>query len=309
MALCCLLLVLALAGCGGSGGEGDAQNDATPAPTATLDAAGYRAVSARGCRVADWTTMQGSQEQGDLITWRPDSRDLAYLAPAERTSWYVGELLLAQGPAFTEKLALAPGVLAAGDLTWSPSGDWLAFLAFRPDENLYTVMIVHADGSQLTDLFPTDMARTDARTSQKAIIGWKDDETLQVMASCGEQCRNAFDIRLTRAATPELTPTPVGDYKDLEKNLEINRRAQDFEKEDFPRNFLASPNWSPDDQWVAYVDRRLLLWVLSPEEKITFPIEIGLRDVLETQWASDSQVLAVRAEDRIFIFEIPCSSK
>ena len=52
-----------------------------------------------------------------------------------------------------------------------------------------------------------------------------------------------------------------------------------------------------------------MLWMLSPGEKITFPVDIGLRDVTETQWSLDSGALAVRAEDRVFVFEIPCEKK
>lgn len=298
-----LLVAAFLTACGGASAEGAA----TPVPTATLDTAGYRAVGTRACRIADWTTMQGSTEQGDLIAWRPGSRDLAYLAPAERSSWYVGDLTLAKAPDYSEKILLAPDVLAAGDLTWSPSGDTLAFLAFRPNEDIYTVMTVAADGSQLTDLFPTDAARTDTRASQKAVIGWKDDSTVQVMSSCGEQCRSSYDIRVSSSAAPALTPTPVGDYNELSWNLQISRRELEFDEEDFPRNFLRSPHWSPDSRWVAYLDKRLLLWVLDAAEKDIFPVDIGLRDVAETQWASDSGALAVRAEDRIFVFEIPCT--
>jgi hypothetical protein len=47
--------------------------------------------------------------------------------------------------------------------------------------------------------------------------------------------------------------------------------------------------------------------VLSPSKKITYPVDIGLRDVAETQWSEDETRLAVRAEDAIFVFEINCS--
>ena len=37
-----------------------------------------------------------------------------------------------------------------------------------------------------------------------------------------------------------------------------------------------------------------------------YPLDIGLRDINETQWSLDSARLGIRAEDRIFIFEVPC---
>ena len=308
-----LLAVLVLAACGVVPGATAGEGVATAVPTATLDPAGFRAIDTRACLIADWTTMQANRPAGDLIAWQPGSRNIAYLDPSERSSWFIGDLMLAKAPDYTVHEELAPGVLVNGDLTWSPSGEKLAFLAFRPNENLYTVMTVRADGTGLTDLFPTDLARTDARTSQKAVIGWRDDDTVQVMASCGEECRNAYEIDASGPTGPVLTPTPIGDYTELNKNLAINRKVVEYDEEDFPRLFQREeiertrPHWSPDNRWVAYLDKRLLLWVLSPEEKVTFTIDIGLRDVSETQWALDSKALAVRAEDRIFVFDLPCS--
>lgn len=259
--------------------------------------------------------MQSDKPAGSLIAWQPGSSStprLAYLAPDDRSSWYTGVLMLATGPTFEERKPLATNVLATGDLTWSPSGERLAFLAFRPDENVYTVMTVNADGSGLTDLFPTDLARTDSRTSQKAIIGWKDENTVEVMSSCGEECRQAFDITIDEPAGPVLTPTPVEHYKDLTKNLTVDPVFPKFNQEDFPRGMsddTAVLNEAPNGDLIAYLDRRAILWLVSVPEQIMYVLDIGLRDVEETQWSLDSLLLAVRAEDRIFVFEIPCRSQ
>jgi hypothetical protein len=292
----------------------------TLTPTATMDPLGYQAVAAQSCQVADWATIQSEQRQGgqtlwlqgDLLSWQPGSENsgdrLAYLAPDERTSWFAGRLMLAEGPDFTEHIPLAPNIFVSGDLTWSPRGDWLAFLAFRPNENIYTIMVVRSDGTGLTDLFPTDIARTDARTSRKAVIGWSDNTTVQVIVSCGEQCRAAYDISVNGPAEPVLTPSPVADYHELPLNLQISRNVLEHAPEDFPRGIRTPPppDWSPDAQKVIYLDRRGLLWLLSPETKTHYLVDVGLRDVFEAQWSEGSSKLAVRAEDRIFVFETPC---
>jgi Tol biopolymer transport system component len=213
--------------------------------------------------------------------------------------------MLAKGPDYQQRIPLAPSILAAGDLTWSPSGAKLAFLAFRPNENLYTIMSVSPDGSGLTDLFPADLARTDKRTSQKAILGWKDENTLQVMSSCGEECRQSFDININTQPGPVLTPTPVANYRDLMTDLETHRKAPDYKPEEYPRG-MRSPNWSPDSTLISYLDKRGFLWMLIVASKTIYPLDIGLRDVYETRWSSDSRTLGIRAEDRIFVFEIPC---
>ena len=255
--------------------------------------------------------MQSDKPQGDLVAWQPGTENLAYLAPAERSSWYTGDLYISKGPDFKQKIALAPGVLANGDLTWSPDGSLLAFLAYRPNEGLYTVMIVRPDGSELIDLFPTDLARTDARTSQKAILGWQNDNTLDVMVSCGEECRLSYSFQVDVPPSPVLTPTPVGSYHELAENLQLHRNVQEFEAKLYPKA-MSDPagsldtNWSPDKQLVTYTDRRGVLWLLVTGEKIQYMLDIGFRDVYETQWASTSAHIAIRAEDRLFIFQVPC---
>jgi dipeptidyl aminopeptidase/acylaminoacyl peptidase len=253
--------------------------------------------------------MQTDKPQGDLIAWRPGATDLAYLAPSERSSWYTGALLLAKGPDYKVQLPLAPAILVTGDLTWSPSGDLLAFTAFRPNENVATVMVVRPDGSGLTDLFSTDAAHTDNRSSQKSILGWKDDTTLQVMISCGEECRTAFDLIVTGTAGQALVPTQVPNYHELANSLQVHRNTREYKTEQFPKNMNdpdSDPNWSPDGNMIAYLDKRGLLWLLFTEGKTNSLLDIGLREVAETQWSSDNRYLAIRAEDRIFVFIISC---
>jgi hypothetical protein len=298
----------------------------TLTPTPTIDPSGYQAVAPASCLVNEWNTLQSEQRrgstmnwlQGDLLAWRPGQAtsegELAYLAPNDRSSWFTGALTLARGKTMEEHIPLAPGILVSGDLTWSPGGSWLAFIAFRPNESLYTVMAVSADGSTLVDLFPTDLARTDNRSSQKAILGWRSDTTVQVISSCGEECRNAYDIDVTAPPGPVMTPTVVDDYTLLRKNLQVSQYILTLTPAEFPKNMRVTPaaalmttvKWAPDERQVAYLDRRGILWYLNVDEKIHYILELGLRDVYEIQWANTSDTLAIRAEDRIFIFEVPC---
>jgi hypothetical protein len=315
LAVLALLTLLSgmLAACGAGPGGSPGSLAATPTPTSTPDPSGFQGIASRACLLGDWPTMQTNRPSGDLLAWQPRVAGgsaidrLAYLAPDVRSSWYTGVLMIADGPDFQNRRELAPNILATGDLTWSPTGDYLAFLAFRPDENVYTVMVVAADGSGLEDLFPTDSARTDARTSQKAIAGWSGSRTLTVIASCGEECRVAYDITVGGPTYPALTPTPMDSYRSLAQNLEMNRLAITATAQPLPKN-LYSPNWSPDLQWIAYLDRRDLLWALHIPEKIYYLIDIGLRSVSETRWSPNSDHLAIRAEDRTFVFRVDCAA-
>ncbi len=59
---------------------------------------------------------------------------------------------------------------------------------------------------------------------------------------------------------------------------------------------------------ILYLDNHGLLWVLDPKLKQQYILDVGLRSVYETKWSSDSQLVAVRAEDRISVFEVPCQN-
>ncbi|RPJ36454.1 MAG: hypothetical protein EHM21_19180, partial [Chloroflexi bacterium] len=94
-----LACALILSGCGASDNTSNGGAE-TPVPTPTMDPSGYQAINMQACSVADWSTMQTNQLQGDLIAWQPVPSgqgskknlggNIAYLAPAERTSWFTG---------------------------------------------------------------------------------------------------------------------------------------------------------------------------------------------------------------------------
>lgn len=299
-----------------SANPADSAASGTAAPTPTRDPSGYQVVPAKACQAIDIATaqVQNSSPQGPMLAFQPGSQNLAYLAPTTRTSWYVGDLTLLKAPDYQTSIRLAPNVLVAGDLVWSPSGSRLAFLAYRVSESLYTVMTVQANGKGLTDLFPTDLARTDARTSQKSILGWKDDATLEVMTSCGEECRSTYDLRADTPAGGPLTPTQVADYRSLQQSLQLHPNMPSYNPEHFPKSMptpdpvkiTPTQNWSPNNLLVAYIDKRGFPWMLSIQEKVMYPLDIGLRDVYEIAWSADSQAVALRAEDRIFLYQAPC---
>jgi Tol biopolymer transport system component len=258
--------------------------------------------------------MQTNKLQGDLLAWSPDGTRLAYLGPQPSTSWYVGITSIAEGPRFEQRSALVPNIMAVGDLNWSPDGTQIAFVALRADENVQTILVARADGGTLTDLFPLDEARSDRRGSQKSINGWRDANHLLVLASCEEDCQQPYEINVSTGVirpTGEAerrnalkTPTP-GVIKVLDHlEPEVNQRS--YDPKVFPKVFN-KPNWSPDGQQVLYLDRRGLLWNLNPGSKSQYVVDIGLRFVDETKWSPDGQSVAVRAEDRIFVFDLDCT--
>lgn len=314
IALVSIFLMLSLlAACSLLPGEDLVDPDTMLTPTATPDTLGYRAVPSEACLIADWASTQSNRRQGDMLAWHSDSQRIAYLNPHSTTSWYIGVVSIASETDYATRETLVPNVTATGDLTWSPEGDKLAFVAIRLDEGVQTVMVVNADGSGLLDLFPDDEAFTDTGTSDKSILEWQDNNILEVAVSCGEDCQQRYEIDVRDGFA-----APLGDSErknasgELDREdvktldgLDIKPHLIEYDPEVYPRGF-SSPNWSPDKEDVLYLDRRGVLWLLHPEDKTQYIIDIGLRLVSETKWSADSSQVAVRAEDHIFIFEVPC---
>ncbi len=150
-----IFLMAVLAGCSSlQGNQSAADPEVTITPSPTPDRLGYQAVAPQACLLNDFSSMQSDQRQGNLLAWRPDQYELAFIEPAVTTSWYSGSLSLVTSPNFSPSEPMAGNLMATGDLTWSPDGAKLAFLALRINESVETVMVVNADGSGLTDLFP-----------------------------------------------------------------------------------------------------------------------------------------------------------
>lgn len=310
-----LLVLVFLTGCSALSGNAQDDPEIQPTLTPTADALGYQAVPSPACLVADWPGTQSDKMQGDLIAWQPGGTGLAYLAPSLSSTWYTGVLSLASGDKFVNRVPLTSNITASGDLTWSPDGMRLAFVAVRVDEGMQTVMVINQDGSGLTDLFPLDSARTDARTSQKSILKWLTSDQVRVLTSCGEDCQQAIDFNVRDGSS---LPDPTTQRKNADSvfnrtgtksldGLEPITTVIEYDAEKYPRVFNA-PNWSPDTSQVMYLDRRGLLWVLNPKTKKQFILDIGLRLVNETKWTENGRSVAVRAEDRIYVYEIPCTS-
>jgi len=94
-----------------------------------------------------------------------------------------------------------------GDPTWSPDGSQIAFVAFRPSDQLGTIMIVNADGSNLTDTLPENAAHTDSGAGYKAIEGWWDKDQIVVSTNCGAGCRRLMLLDLRQQALEPILPS------------------------------------------------------------------------------------------------------
>ena len=288
--------------------------DPTPTPTPEVTpegmsiSAGFHSVSPQACLLRELDTISVFSDQGDLLAWAPDGEHLAYLGPQENTRACLGSLSVISAPDFKEQLNLEENV--SGNLKWSPDSKQLAFVALRGSEAQYTVGISQADGSGHFDLFSNTAVKTDEWSSQKAVLGWEDQDHLDVLASCGSSCQQIMRFDVRTQTVEEVAPSeiklsealsiwgqPEGEATATPVVLPTSIPARD--------EVAASPKGDP----VAYVDGNGLLWILSLKEHTQYPIDLGRFEVREVKWSPEGDMLAVRTDYKVLIYAIGCQGE
>jgi hypothetical protein len=292
-----LFISIILSACSIFGAGGEA---ATPTPEPTSSIADLQVMVSPACLVAQLGMIRVNEPQGDLIAWSPVSDMLAFIASTASSSWNVGELDSLSPPSFDDPTRLANG--AAGELTWSPDGSTIAYLGLRRSDNLYTIGLAYPDERTSRDLFPDTAARTDDYSSQKAILGWIDDDRLKLLTSCGLDCLQTIDIDVQTGYS-----TPVGGPF---------QRAWDtwaphtYQPDDIPSLYASlggQQNWSHDEKHIAYIDEAGNTWVVNVDNNTLYPLDIGqYGTATETDWSYDDRYLAVQVDQNLMVFSFNC---
>lgn len=309
--LALILFCALLAGCSSAESEVDVSQTPTPLPTSTAN--DYPIIVSPACKVSEMEVLRTNQAQGDLVAWKPDGSLLAYVGPATSSNWYSGQVYLSSLPDFKDSEKLAQDALAFGDLTWSPDGSQLAFIAFRQPDT-YTVMLAPASGAAAVDLFLVENARTDTWAGSKAIVGWSSNSILRVLTSCGEDCDQTLQID---TLSGEITP--VGEQlRKAKDRLWPRPLVKTFEPTTFPPamskpNWLnrqspqmKAPEWTLDGKKVAYIDNRIFAWVVVIDQKVQYMLDTPYIDVQELKWSPDGRYIAVRTDDEVVVFDTEC---
>lgn len=160
--------------------------------------------SAQDCLLTDIPLIREMVWSLETFAWSPTEDALVYVGPGrEEDTPLTGALMIMRfAPYIDTPQVLAPNVV--GDPTWSPDGSRIAFVALRPADQLGTIMVIDADGSNLLDLLPGDKARTDPGAGYKAIEGWWDEDQIVASTNCGAGCRRPMVLDLQRQTLEPL---------------------------------------------------------------------------------------------------------
>jgi hypothetical protein len=290
-------LLIALSACGILGG---AVPEATPTPLPTSSIQGLKVVAPRACLAGEQAMIRVEQPQGDLVAWSPISDTVAYVGSTTESTWNVGELRLVSAAQFDSPKNLASQ--AAGDLAWSPDGKLIAYLSLRRSDNLYTVGVADPSSRTTRDLFTAEAARTDSYASQKAILGWPDEDHLEVLSSCGLNCMQKLDFNI-------ITGSSLADGNPIQRSRDLWSVTL-HHLDVLPPNFASLAgqlNWSPDESLAAYIDSKGRAWIVDAAAGTLYALDISpFGTALETDWSPGGKYLAVRVDQLLKIYAFEC---
>jgi len=255
-------------------------------------------IPAQACPLATLPAIRAGSPENGLVAWKPGSDSLAFVIPLSDQDWYVGDLEVASGKDFSQTAALTSGVQVAGGLTWSPDGSTIAFIAYRTEDAVYTVMVVRGRAAAV-DLFPGQAAHTDNYSSPKQIIQWLTADHLSVNATCGVDCNQLFDVNVTDGVVTK-TGDPARQGTLVPAAVATDQRAYD------PKHFpaMSSQVWSPDGSQIAYLDGSGNPWLLSVKDLTQYALNVNNAQVMEMAWFPDGKLLAIRLDGSVEIFNM-----
>ena len=280
----------------------------TISPNTTLAPNEFRVILAQACPITSFNALRSDTMQTGSLAWMPGSNGIAYVAPHSDQQWYNGDLVIASGPSFATQTNLSTNIQVVEDLLWSPDGVLIAFVAFRPEDNVYTVMVTREKGSP-TDLFPDLTARSDKFSSPKTLLQWKNNDTLSVALSCGVDCEQAVDINVVNSpsnSTPSGQPTELPVRKGTLIPAAVATGQPTYEAKLFPP--MSNPTWSPDGNLVAYLNENNDPWLLSIKDRTMYPLNVNGAQVIEMQWSPNGKMIALHLDGSIEIFKIGCTA-
>ncbi len=273
----------------------------------TLDLKGNQVEDDQSCVVATGASIStfDDAEDGGIFMWADNRNMLAFVAPESRYwGWFSGDAIVWDfSENETEPAETATsGIKVFGDFAFSPDSTKLAFVAFRPSDKVYTVMIADMESQLKTtvDLFPGTAAETDEYSSSKSVIEWVNNEQLRISASCGIDCER---IELANVISGERTVEEEVRKKG-HSGREFPQHVIEYDDRVYPA--MTQPNWSPDESHVFYTDTQDKTWILNTRDKSQFQLPVSGGDVIQSLWSEDGAYLTLREEESITVYKVTC---
>jgi len=291
-------LTILLTGCSSLPGRlpSDELTTATPLPESSTDD-GLAVQPPDACLVGEDNVVQSNNPLGDMLAWQPGEAKLAFVAPVGRSwGWGVGDAVIAS--LSSRESISTSNVRVAGDLTWSPDGTWLAFLALRASDDQYTVMVWQPSDGSLIDLFSQGAASSEF-SGYKGIVRWFGKNRLQISESCGVDCRQLIEVSIL--GVEQRIAQQIRQGEDTSLELALNHPDGFALFEDW-----VNPNISPDGRSVFFSDENDTAWIGYIEEGVKYPLALNNGTPLESKWSDDSRYLAVRTEQQVLVFKLHC---
>jgi len=261
-------------------------------------------IPADDCLVGTTSTIDVQDPQGDLVAWSPVNDTIAYVAPATGSSWnwYLGNLVTISNLSTVQTYAVSNGGVF-GDITWSPDGKTIAFIARRFGDDTYTAMTLQINSGQLTDLFPDKEAHTDSLTSPKGIVNWIDNTDLVVSTSCDGDCAQLIKVNTVNDSKEAYSPGQI--RKKDDHSLDITSVEPTFIPTSYPT--MTDPDWAPDlnKNELIYFDQNGEAQFISGQSTPS-PLGIGYYRNGEIKWSYDSKLVAIRLDDNLDIYRADC---
>jgi hypothetical protein len=140
----------------------------------------------------------------------------------------------------------------------------------------------------------------DTYDSQKGVDAWQDDQRLTVAAACGMDCAQSLQFNADGSGKQVL--------KEMRRNenttLALTFNTPQYDTAAYPK--MNQPNWSPDQNWIVYVDDDDFTWVINVKNKTQYrPGWLG-DYIRETKWSADSKLLALRMDNQIVVYQVAC---
>jgi hypothetical protein len=294
------LFLLGTAGCDAIPGLGQDEQPLPEATAAVEMLEGFTQIASPACQVADLPVLQTDKAQGDLLAWAENQDIIAFAAPDNGIwGWYSGKLVIVSMDDPTAQREFSKQRVF-GDVTWSPGGTQIGFVALRPDGNIYTVMALNVETLTAADLIPGMTASTDIWASQKGIEKWEDEQNLVITSVCGSDCVDQASVNTNGLVMTEITQL----RRNEDHSLALTLNQPEYDAALYPP--MVNPNWTPDLSKIAFLDENDNLIVFDRDQQGYYPFDLTTLTVNETKWSADSRYLAVRADGHLFIYDMQC---